>query len=263
MTREQVIRGLLSISGALAGASEAQAYQRIASFLRIEPQGTRRQRLGSPEALALGSGLFSNDIVESAPRRRLDLAFADGKRIGVGLSSQVTLDSYVYRPGAVGASAALDMAKGAMRFISNNVQRDGMRITTPTATIRVRGTDLVVTVAPSRATHTRRSGNRRVVGLRLGADRRQRLSRPSRLFDQGRSVLRPFGALAEATTGGSAPTSTTASAAVSAIDGVTDEGTTGPSKGPVTGLGSGPGNGNGNGGIGGGGARGGGARGSG
>jgi len=155
MIEARVFRGLAVIAAALAGAPEAWAQERIASVQRIEPQGTRQQRSGTAQALALGSGLFHNDIVETSPHGRLDVAFTDGTRLGVGPSSQVTLDSYVYRPGGSGASAVLGMAKGAMRFISGNVQRDGMRITTPTATIGIRGTDFVVTVTPAGATRVR------------------------------------------------------------------------------------------------------------
>lgn len=163
MVEPRPMRGLaalaFSLAGVLGGALGAQAQQQVASVNRIEPQGTRQQRQGAPVALALGSRLFSNDVVETSPRGRLDLAFDDGSRISVAPASQITLDDYVYRPGGRGgASAVLGVARGAMRFVSGNVQRDGVRINTPTATIGIRGTDFIVMVMPDGATRVRVDG---------------------------------------------------------------------------------------------------------
>lgn len=130
----------------------AMAQQEIGSVQRLEPQGTRQPPQQAAIPLALNSRLFSRDSVQTSAQGRLEFRFDDGSRMDVGPSSQVTLDDYVYQPGGRGARASLAVARGAMRFRTGDMQRDGLRIRTPTATMGVRGTDFVVVVMPNGGT---------------------------------------------------------------------------------------------------------------
>src|SRR5690349_10070217 len=135
----------LAAAMCLMVCAEASAQEQVASVRKIEPAGTRQQGQDGPVALAIDSRLFSNDVIETSPKGKLDVAFQDGTSLAVGPDSRVTLDQYLYKPGAR-ATAVLGVAKGALRFISGNVQRDGVRINTPTATIGIRGTEFTIKV---------------------------------------------------------------------------------------------------------------------
>ena len=124
----------------------------IGRVRRLDPAGTRQQPEEPATTLAVDTRLLSRDLLQTSAKGRVDLIFEDGSRLDIGPGSQVTLDDYVYKPGSGGAQATFSMTKGRMRFTSGDVQRDGLIIRTPTATMGVRGTAFLVTVLPNGTT---------------------------------------------------------------------------------------------------------------
>ncbi|MCW5745026.1 MAG: FecR domain-containing protein [Alphaproteobacteria bacterium] len=143
---------LAAFVGTLAGAAASPAQERIGAVRRLDPDGTREQPLEPPIVLDINSRLFSRDTIQTSTRGRVWMLFEDGSRLEVGPNSRVTLDDYVYKPGSAGARASLNFARGTMRFTSGKIERDGLQIRTPTATMGVRGTDFLVALQSDGAT---------------------------------------------------------------------------------------------------------------
>jgi hypothetical protein len=97
--------------------------------------------------LKVGSPVYQNEHVRTAPASSAQLLFQDQTSLSVGPSSEVTLDTFVYDPATNSGSAVLTATRGALRFVSGTQQPHNYQIRTPVATIGVRGTvvDAVVT----------------------------------------------------------------------------------------------------------------------
>src|SRR5690606_28861822 len=66
----------------------------------------------------------------------------------LGDNADLVIDEYVYKPNADGNKAALKVAAGVARFVSGAMEKAGggkaLNISTPVATIGIRGTDFFV-----------------------------------------------------------------------------------------------------------------------
>jgi hypothetical protein len=97
--------------------------------------------------LRAGIDVFPNEVIRTGPRSASRVLFQDKTNLSVGASSQVTLDRFVYDPDPAKSAVALSIAKGVARFTTGNLPKSAYRISTPTATIGVRGTIITITVA--------------------------------------------------------------------------------------------------------------------
>jgi hypothetical protein len=97
--------------------------------------------------LRAGIDVFQNEVIRTGPKSASRVLFQDKTNLSVGASSQVTLDRFVYDPDPAKSAVALSIAKGVARFTTGNLPKSSYRISTPTATIGVRGTIITITVA--------------------------------------------------------------------------------------------------------------------
>ena len=97
-------------------------------------------------AAQAGSELNEGDTVRTGANAWALLAMSDGASLTLRPQSQLRVDTYHYDPAGDAAknSSVLALLKGAFRAVTGYIGRtnhDGYRITTPTATIGIRGTD--------------------------------------------------------------------------------------------------------------------------
>jgi hypothetical protein len=93
-----------------------------------------------------GMELNEGDTIKTGANAWALLAMSDGASMTLRPQSQVRLDKYHYDPDGEPAknSSALSLLQGAFRSVTGYIgrtNRDGYRISTPTATIGIRGTD--------------------------------------------------------------------------------------------------------------------------
>jgi hypothetical protein len=80
------------------------------------------------------------DRVETGARSQLQILLLDRSTFTVGANARLSIDRFVYDP-AQGRSMSASVAKGAFRFMSGRPSRSGASsITTPVASIGIRGT---------------------------------------------------------------------------------------------------------------------------
>ena len=94
-----------------------------------------------------GIDVFQNELINTGSQSASTILFQDETNLSVGSNSQVTLDRFVFDPDPAKSSVALSIAKGVARFTTGSLPKSAYRITTPTATIGIRGTILTITVA--------------------------------------------------------------------------------------------------------------------
>jgi hypothetical protein len=128
------------LSGFCAGPAAAQEAIGAVSRIQGEASGTRG---GATRALAVNAAVFRNEVVSTGNAARLEITFADNTRLTLGERARLTLDRYAYNPGAGRGTIRFRVA-GAFRFLSGQVSklpRSDVAVTTPFATIGVRGTE--------------------------------------------------------------------------------------------------------------------------
>jgi hypothetical protein len=97
----------------------------------------------TPEPLAVGAPVFTNQRVATGPAARLELTFDDGTKLTLGENATMTLDTFVYDPGKAEGGMKLTV-KGAFRFLAGAVAKQPdaqVAVATPIATVGVRGTE--------------------------------------------------------------------------------------------------------------------------
>ena len=91
--------------------------------------------------------IYLNDVVQTGANSALGITFIDATTFNLKASTKITIDNYVYEDGGKSNAAIFDVAKGTAAFIAASVAKTGdMKITTPTATLGIRGTTGLVEV---------------------------------------------------------------------------------------------------------------------
>ena len=92
--------------------------------------------------------VFSYDTVKTG-QGKTSIDFVDDTRVDVTQHSKLIIDEFVYDPNSKTGKLSLKASLGTIRYASGQIaknSRQDVNITTPTATIAVRGTDFSMTV---------------------------------------------------------------------------------------------------------------------
>ena len=97
--------------------------------------------------LKVKDDIYLNDIVQTGANAALGITFIDNTTFNLKANTKITIDNYVYEDGGKGNAAIFDVARGTAAFVAASVAKTGdMKITTPTATLGIRGTTGLVEV---------------------------------------------------------------------------------------------------------------------
>jgi hypothetical protein len=98
-------------------------------------------------SLKLKDDIYLNDTVQTAASSSLGITFNDATTFHLSANAKITIDTYVYADGGSNNNGVFDIAKGTVAFVAAQVAKTGnMQITTPTATLGIRGTTGLVEV---------------------------------------------------------------------------------------------------------------------
>ncbi|MEO8320346.1 MAG: FecR domain-containing protein, partial [Bradyrhizobium sp.] len=97
--------------------------------------------------LKVKDDIYLNDVVQTGVSSSLGITFIDATTFNLRASTQITIDTYVYEDGGKNNAGVFDVAKGTAAFVAAAVAKTGdMKITTPSATLGIRGTTGLVEV---------------------------------------------------------------------------------------------------------------------
>jgi hypothetical protein len=100
-----------------------------------------------PTPLKLKDDIFLNDILQTSANSTLGVTFNDATTFNLTANARITVDSFVYEDGGKSNAALFNVAKGTVAFVAAAVAKTGnMTISTPTATLGIRGTTGLVEV---------------------------------------------------------------------------------------------------------------------
>ena len=107
-----------------------------------------RQNTTDKLAAELELGIASYDDIRTGDGR-IAIEFLDSSIVRLTEHSKIIIDEYIYDPSPAKSKMALSMASGTARFITGalgRINKENIRIKTPTANIAIRGTDFTTTV---------------------------------------------------------------------------------------------------------------------
>jgi len=105
--------------------------------------------------LKVKDDIYLNDVVQTGANSALGITFNDATTFNLKANAQVTIDTYVYEDGGKSNAGVFDVAKGTVAFVAAAVAKTGdMKITTPTATLGIRGTTGLVEVPEGAAANS-------------------------------------------------------------------------------------------------------------
>jgi FecR-like protein len=130
-------------------------------------------RNNTPTPLKVKDDIFLNDVVLTAANSTLGITFNDATTFNLTANAQFTIDNYVYQDGGKQNAALFDVVKGTVAFAAAELAHTGdMKISTPTATLGVRGTTGLVEVPEGAA-----ANNPNNVNIKLYPDADGRVGR--------------------------------------------------------------------------------------
>jgi FecR protein len=98
-------------------------------------------------SLKVKDDIYLNDVVQTAASSSLGITFNDATTFHLSANAKIIIDNYVYAEGGSSNNGVFDIAKGTVAFVAAQVAKTGnMQITTPTATLGIRGTTGLVEV---------------------------------------------------------------------------------------------------------------------
>src|SRR5262245_25263499 len=97
--------------------------------------------------LALKDDIYLNDVVQTSASSALGVTFSDGTTFNLKANSRITIDNFVYEEGGKKNAGVFGVVKGTVGFVAAQLAKTGdMQITTPTASLGIRGTTGLVEV---------------------------------------------------------------------------------------------------------------------
>jgi len=121
----------------------------IGEISELRGNGEVLRQSGGDKLLAkLALDIFSYDDIRTG-NGRIAIQFVDESIIRLTEHSKIIVDEYIYDPDPSKSKLALNMASGTARFITGalgKIDKQNIKIRTPSATVAVRGTDFTTTV---------------------------------------------------------------------------------------------------------------------
>jgi hypothetical protein len=145
--------GVLLASAWLLGQGSATAQEATASqagIVKVLQGDVRAERSGKSRPLSTGERLYAGDRVVTAAASSVGFTLRDDTLISLGSNSQFLLEQFAYNDKTDEGSIAVRLSKGTLRYVSGLIGKrspESQLLSTPTATIGIRGTDFIVEVA--------------------------------------------------------------------------------------------------------------------
>ncbi len=98
---------------------------------------------GTKVAISKGTAIFQDDVIETAADGKLGIVFNDDTTFSLGGDGRMAIDTMTYDAAANTGESDIDVLAGTFSFVSGKIAKtgeDAMTVSTPVATIGIRGT---------------------------------------------------------------------------------------------------------------------------
>ncbi|MBH5388779.1 FecR family protein [Bradyrhizobium diversitatis] len=128
------------LSAALCAGSSAQGQTRVGEAVVIQNEVVRVAATTTP--INVGDSMLRDETVRTGADSAARFVMADSTNLSLGPSATLKLDRTVFNDERSYRDVAIHMTTGAFRFVTGRSDKAAYKITTPLATIGVRGTTL-------------------------------------------------------------------------------------------------------------------------
>lgn len=147
------VRLLAVLLGLLLAVTASEAYaQPVGQAVAVSGSVSASGQAGV-RALIAGGPVFMGDTIDTGAFGEAQIVFTDATKLAVGPGSRIILDAYVVQTRTTASRFAINTARGAIRFISGGSRSNAYQVTTPTATIGIRGTAFDVSARTAQRTN--------------------------------------------------------------------------------------------------------------
>jgi hypothetical protein len=144
-----------------ARAQTHDAQTRVGEAVLVQNQVDRvAGSLAMP--INVGDGLLRDETVRTGIESATKLVLADNTNLSLGPNALITLDRTIFNDEHSYRDLAIKMVSGAFRFVTGGSEKTAYKITTPVATIGVRGTVLDILSQRGKTTVVLQEGASRV-----------------------------------------------------------------------------------------------------
>ncbi len=115
---------------------------------------------GTEVAISKGTAIFQDDVIETAADGKLGIVFNDDTTFSLGGDGRMAIDTMIYDAAANTGESDIDVLAGTFSFVSGKIAKtgdDAMTVSTPVATIGIRGTTV--------AGHAAAEGSQNIITL--------------------------------------------------------------------------------------------------
>jgi hypothetical protein len=130
----------LLLTAAFCAASGAKAQTGVGQAVVIQNEVVRVAATTTP--INVGDNMLRDETVRTGADSAARFVMADSTNLSLGPSATLKLDRTVFNDERSYRDVAIRMTTGAFRFVTGNSDKSAYKITTPLATIGVRGTTL-------------------------------------------------------------------------------------------------------------------------
>lgn len=153
----------LCLAAGLA-ANPAYAQVRVGEAAVIQNEVVRVMESATSQ-INVGDGVLRDEIVRTGLESAARLVMADSTNLSLGPNATVKLDRTVFDDEHTYRDIAIRLTTGAFRFVTGHSEKTAYKITTPLATIGVRGTILDILSQRGQTTVVLQEGASRVCTL--------------------------------------------------------------------------------------------------
>lgn len=131
---------LALLTAVVCASSGAQAQTRVGEAVVIQNEVVRVAATTTP--INVGDSMLRDETVRTSADSAARFVMADSTNLSLGPSATLKLDRTVLNDEHSYRDVAIRMTTGAFRFVTGHSEKTAYKITTPLATIGVRGTTL-------------------------------------------------------------------------------------------------------------------------
>ncbi len=133
--------------GQYAQASAPTAAEAIGQVETVDGTSSVQRADGTVEDLGVGVKIFANDVIQTAADSTVSVTFVDGTIFSLTSNSRMIIDNLIYDPESNANSGGFNLVQGGFVFIAGQVAKTGgMDVSTPSATMGIRGTTVIAEV---------------------------------------------------------------------------------------------------------------------
>jgi hypothetical protein len=131
----------------MSSASVGALAAGIGTVVDVVNQGYRTPPGASELPAKPTDQLVQGEGLRTGSESTIQVKFIDGSELSIESESEVLLSDYVFDSGGGASAGSIQLGEGLFHFNSNGVADGGVKLETPVATIGIRGTEFLVTVA--------------------------------------------------------------------------------------------------------------------